>query len=198
MKVLVHSAAGGVGLAAIELLRANGCEIIGTASVGKHDFLRERGVQHCIDSSGDVAAAARALVGGDGKIDLVLDPVGGHSWKESYALIAPGGRAVYFGASTTAPGKTRSLWSLIKVITSLPRWNPIGLMNANKTVSGVNMGPMFDHLDVVRPQFEALVKMYEAGQVKPFVDKTFKFDEAAAAHHYLHDRKARGKLLLIP
>jgi synaptic vesicle membrane protein VAT-1 len=198
MKVLVHSAAGGVGLAAIELLRANGCVIIGTASVGKHDFLRERGVQHCLDSSGDVAAAARALVGGDGKIDLVLDPVGGRSWKESYALIAPGGRIVCFGASTNAPGKTRNLWAIVKMLASLPRWNPIGLMNANKTVTGVNMGPMFDHLDVVRPQFEALVRMYEAGLIKPFVDRTFRFDEAPAAHHYLHDRKARGKILLVP
>ena len=40
-------------------------------------------------------------------------------------------------------------------------------MNANKTVTGVNMGPMFDHLDVVRPQFEALVRMYEAGKIAP-------------------------------
>ena len=198
MKVLLHSAAGGVGLAAIDILTAHGCEIIGTASASKHEFLRARGVQHCLDSAGDVVAAARALVGGDGKIDLVLDPVGGRSWKQSYKLIAPGGRAVYFGASTMAQGKTRNLWAIVKLATSIPRWSPIGLMNENKTVTGVNMGPMFDHLDIVRPQFEALLRMYEAGQIKPFVDRTFKFDEAAAAHHYLHDRKARGKLVLIP
>ena len=40
--------------------------------------------------------------------------------------------------------------------------------------------------------------MYEAGQIRPFVDKTFPFTDAPAAHHYLHDRKARGKLLLVP
>ncbi len=198
MKVLLHSAAGGVGLASIDILTAHGCEIIGTASAGKHEFLRARGVQHCLDSAGDVVAQARALVGGDGKIDLILDPVGGRSWKQSYDLIAPGGRAVYFGASTMAQGKTRNLWAILKLAMSIPCWSPIKLMNDNKTVTGVNMGPMFDHLDIVRPQFEALLRMYEAGQIKPFVDKTFKFDEAAAAHHYLHDRKARGKLVLIP
>jgi NADPH:quinone reductase-like Zn-dependent oxidoreductase len=198
MKVLVHSAAGGVGLAAIDLLRANGCEIFGTASPGKHDFLRERGVQHCIDSGGDVQAQARALVGGDGKFDVVCNPVGGKSWKKDYALLAPGGRLICYGVSTVAPGERRSVWSLLKFVLGLAWWTPIGLMNDNKTVSGVNMGHLFDHVEILRPQFEALVRMYEAGQIRPYVDKTFSFTDAPAAHHYLHDRKARGKLLLVP
>jgi NADPH:quinone reductase-like Zn-dependent oxidoreductase len=71
-------------------------------------------------------------------------------------------------------------------------------MNDNKTVTGVNMGHLFDHVEILRPQFEALVRMYEAGQIHPFVDKSFAFDDAPAAHQYLHDRKARGKLLLVP
>jgi NADPH:quinone reductase-like Zn-dependent oxidoreductase len=179
-------------------LRAHECEIIGTASPSKHEFLRQRGVRHCIDSTGDVFGAVRALVGGDGKLDLVCDPVGGRYWKEGYKLLRPGGRLVCYGVSTMASGKRRSLWALTKFAASLKWWNPINLMNANKTITGVNMYPMFDHLDVVRPQFEALVRLYEAGQIHPFVDRTFPFAEAAAAHHYLHDRKARGKLLLVP
>ncbi len=198
MKVLLHSAAGGVGLAAIDLLTAHGCEIIGTASPGKHDFLRQRGVAHCVDSRGDVFAATRAIVGGDGKLDLVLDPVGGRAWKQGYRLLGPGGRLVCFGVSTMASGKRRSLWAILKFLFGLSWWNPIGLMNANKTVSGVNMGPMFDHLHIVRPQFEALIALYEAGKIHPYVDRTFRFAEAPAAHHYLHDRKAKGKVLLVP
>ena len=57
---------------------------------------------------------------------------------------------------------------------------------------------LFDHVDILRPQFDALVRMYEEGKLHPFVDKTFSFADAAAAHQYLHDRKARGKLLLVP
>ena len=72
------------------------------------------------------------------------------------------------------------------------------LMNDNKTVSGINMGHLFDHLELLRPQIESLVKMYQRGEIKPHVDRTFTFDEAAAAHHYLHDRKAKGKVLLVP
>jgi synaptic vesicle membrane protein VAT-1 len=198
MKVLIHGAAGGVGLAAIDLLRGHDCEIIGTASPSKHDFLRERGVQHCVDSTGDVFPAVRTIVGGDGKLDLVCDSIGGSTWKANYKLVRVGGRLVCYGVSSLAPGQRRSLWSLLKFVFGIKWWSAIALMNANKTVTGINMYPMFDNLDVARPQFESLVRMYEAGKLHPFVDKTFAFADAAAAHHYLHDRKARGKLLLVP
>ena len=174
------------------------CEIIGTASPSKHEFLRARGVQHSVDSTGDVFAAVRALVGGDGKIDLVCDAIGGPNWKHNYNLLRPGGRLVCYGVSSLAPGERRSLWSILKFVFGLKWWSPIALMNGNKTVTGINMYPMFDHIDIVRPQFESLVRMYEAGQLHPFVDKTFPFTDASAAHQYLHDRKARGKLLLVP
>jgi NADPH:quinone reductase-like Zn-dependent oxidoreductase len=198
MRVLVHSAAGGVGLAAIELLRASQCIIYGTASPGKHEFLRQRGVQHCIDSGADVTTAVRALLGPGEHIDLVLDPVGGRSWKESYALVGPAGRVACYGVSVNAPGKRRNLWAVAKMAASLPLWNPISLMNANKTVTGVNMGHLFDHQSLLRPQLDALVRLFDQGTIKPFVDRSFAFDDAPAAHHYLHDRKARGKLLLVP
>jgi NADPH:quinone reductase-like Zn-dependent oxidoreductase len=198
MRVLVHSAAGGVGLAAIDLLRAAGCTIIGTASPGKHEFLRARGVQHCVDSNGDVTAAVRTLLGPGEYVDLILDPVGGRSWKESYALVGPAGRVACYGVSVNAPGKRRSLWAVAKMAASIPLWNPISLMNANKTVSGVNMGHLFEQERILRPQLDALVRLFDQGTIKPFVDRSFSFAEAPAAHHYLHDRKARGKLLLVP
>jgi len=72
------------------------------------------------------------------------------------------------------------------------------LMDDNKAVQGVNMGHLFTELDMLIEQFAALVAMYEAGQIKPHVDRTFPFSEASLAHHYLHDRKAKGKVLLVP
>jgi NADPH:quinone reductase-like Zn-dependent oxidoreductase len=71
-------------------------------------------------------------------------------------------------------------------------------MDSNKTVSGTNMAHLFSRLDLLAGSFEELMRMYERGEVRPFVDKTFPFAEAPAAHHYLHDRKARGKVLLVP
>ena len=86
--VLIHSAAGGVGLAAIQIAKTRGCQILGVASASKHDFLRAQGCQHPIDAAGDYAAQARAVVGDKG-VDLILDAVGGRSWTQGYDLLGP-------------------------------------------------------------------------------------------------------------
>ena len=195
--ILIHSAAGGVGLAAIQIAKTRGCTIFGTASLKKHDFLRAQGCHHPIDSAGDYAGAVRAIVGDRG-IDLILDPVGGNSWTLGYDLLAPCGRLVAFGLSAAAAGKKRSLIHAATQLLRIKKYDPMKLMSDNKTVGGTNMGHLFSHVDLLRPQFEALLKMYDAGEIAPHVDKTFKFDEAAAAHHYIHDRKAIGKVLLVP
>src|SRR5262249_55483917 len=111
-RVLVHSAAGGVGLAAIQLAKTRGCVIYGTASRSKHGFLREQGVQHPIGSQGDYVAAVREALAADGAadkgLDLVLDPIGGRSWTEGYELLGPAGRLCAFGLSAASGGKERS------------------------------------------------------------------------------------------
>ena len=196
-KVLIHSAAGGVGLAAIQLAKTRDCEIFGIASRSKHAFLSEHGCQHPIDNDADYVAEIRALTNGRG-VDLVLDAVGGKSWTEGYELLAPAGRLVAFGLSAAASGKKRSLLHALGQVVQVKKWSPMKLMDDNKCVQGVNMGHLFTELEMLGEQFAALVAMYEAGQIKPYVDRTFKFSEAAAAHHYIHDRKAKGKVLLVP
>jgi NADPH:quinone reductase-like Zn-dependent oxidoreductase len=195
-RVLIHSAAGGVGLAAIQLAKTRECEIFGTASKSKHAFLKEQGCHHTFDNEPDFAEI-KAATGGRG-IDLVLDAVGGKSWNSGYDILAPAGRLVAFGMSAAASGKTRSLLHAIMQVIRIRRYNPMALMDANKAVAGVNMGHLFGELPMLAEQFEALVGMYEAGQIKPHVDKSFPFSDAPAAHHYLHDRKAKGKVLLVP
>jgi NADPH:quinone reductase-like Zn-dependent oxidoreductase len=195
--ILIHSAAGGVGIAAIQLAKIYGCTILGTASKSKHEFLRAQGCAHPLDSQGDYAAAARAIVGDRG-IDLILDPVGGKSWTEGYDLLAPCGRLVAFGFSAAAAGKSRNLFHAATQLFKVKRWSPMRLMEDNKTISGTNMGHLFGRLDLLRPQFVELFKLYEEGKIKPHVDRTFRFDEAPLAHHHIHERKAIGKVLLVP
>ncbi|MBX3207634.1 MAG: zinc-binding dehydrogenase [Labilithrix sp.] len=195
--VLIHSAAGGVGLAAIQLAKTRDCEIFGIASRSKHAFLKEQGCQHPIANDADYVAEVRAATNGRG-VDLVLDPVGGKSFGDGYDLLAPAGRLVAFGLSAAASGKTRSLLHAIGQVVRIRSYSPRKLMDDNKTVSGCNMGHLFGELPMLGEQFEALVRMYEAGQIAPHVDRTFPFSEAAAAHHYLHDRKAKGKVVLVP
>jgi NADPH:quinone reductase-like Zn-dependent oxidoreductase len=195
--VLVHSAAGGVGLAAIQIAKTRGCVIIGAASPSKHAFLQEQGCQHPIDSNGDIVAQVRAIVGDVG-VDLVLDAVGGKSWTDSYDLLAPCGRLVAFGLSAAASGNTRSLFHAVKQVLAIKKWNPRTLMDDNKTIGGTNMGHLFTRPDLIATQLEDLMAMYGKGELKPYVDRSFPFAEAGAAHQYLHDRKAKGKVLLVP
>jgi NADPH:quinone reductase-like Zn-dependent oxidoreductase len=196
-RVLIHSAAGGVGLAAIDLAKTRGCEIYGIASAGKHEFLRQRGCQHPIDSTADYVAELTRATGGTG-VDLILDPVGGKSWSQGYSLLAPAGRLVAFGLSAAASGKQRNLFHALLQLSRIKSFSPRTLMDDNKTISGCNMGHLFGELAMLREQFEALIALYEAGQIRPHIDRTFPFSEAAAAHHHLHDRKAIGKVLLVP
>jgi len=206
--ILLHSAAGGVGLAALQLAKTKKCIVIGTASPSKHDFLRAEGCQYPLDSalSGEaLKQAVREVLKSMGipddkfhGVDLVLDPVGGPSWTDGYNLLGPGGRLVAFGFSAATAGKTRNLFKAIYRLLQMKWWNPMKLMNDNKTISGVNMGHLFDRVDLLLPQFKALTEMYLRGEIKPYVDRTFPFSEAAAAHHYIHDRKAKGKVLLVP
>ena len=87
--MLVHAAAGGVGIAATQLLRDRGAEIFGTASASKHDFLREQGVAHPIDyHSQDVKAEVMRITNGEG-VDVVLDALG--NFRESLGLLKPDG-----------------------------------------------------------------------------------------------------------
>lgn len=196
--VFVHSAAGGVGLAAIQLAKTKRCTIYGTASPTKHEFLREQGCHHPIDSRVDWAPIVKEKLGDVPGLDLVLDPVGGPSWKKGYDLLGDAGRLVCFGISGAAQGKTRSLLGAIGHLIRVKRYSPFALMDTNRTVSGCNMGHLFHRLDLLRPQFEELVAMWKRGEISPHVDRSFKFDDAPAAHHWLHDRKAVGKVLLVP
>ena len=208
-RVFIHSVAGGVGLAALQLARAHGCTVFGTASPGKHDYVRKEGCEYPIDSAleGDalVSAVRKAMLDSglpdkpNHGLDLVLDPVGGRSWTDSYKLLGPGGRVVAFGFSSIAGGKTLNIFHAIGRLFGMKwGWSPMKLMDDNKAIAGVNMGHLFDRIDILAPQFQALIAMYEEGKIRPIVDRTFTFSEAAAAHHYLHDRKAKGKVLLIP
>src|SRR5258708_7244007 len=98
-KVLIHSVAGGVGLAALELARARECTVLGTCSPSKFEFVKARGCQHPIDSGADYVPEVKKIVGDRG-LDLILDPVGGPSAKKGYQLLAPCGRLVCFGFSS--------------------------------------------------------------------------------------------------
>lgn len=198
--VLVHSAGGGVGVAVTQLAKEIGATVIGTASAGKHEFIRSVGVDHCIDyRTEDFTARVHEITRGRG-VELALDAVGGASFSRSYDALAPTGRLGMFGLSAGTTGKEHSRLGFLRAVLQMPwlKFNPPALMNANKGVFGVNLGRMWHEVDRLRPWMEALVERWTRGVVAPVVDRTFRFHEAPAAHHYIQDRRNRGKVLLEP
>jgi NADPH:quinone reductase-like Zn-dependent oxidoreductase len=198
-RVLIHSAGGGVGTAALQIARLIGAETFGTASASKHAALEKMGLDHAIDyTREDFEPAVLRLTGGKG-VHLVLDPVGGRSWRKSYRVLAKTGRLCCFGFSGATRGRTtRSLLQVARELLAVPRFGPLGLMSRNVGVFGVNMGDMWDQAALMREELEAVIGHYREGRLKPVIDRTFPFARAAEAHAFVQGRKNLGKVLLTP
>lgn len=198
--VLVHAAAGGVGLAAVDICRIFGATIYGTASPGKHAFLRERGVQHPIDYRHlDFEREVARLSGGRG-VQLALDSVGGRSWLKSYRALSPGGRLVVHGVSSMAPGLRRSWWAALKTLLTIPwlQFNPVRLTSDNKGVLGVNLARLWDEHALVRGWMDQLLAWQAEGRLDVHIDRVLPLEQAAEAHRVLQARENRGKVVLVP
>lgn len=196
--VLVHSAGGGVGLSALQICKWRGAKVIGTASQGKHERLREMGLDHAIDyRNQDFEAEVKRITDGRG-VDIALDPVGGESFSKSYRCLTDFGRLFLFGVSSFNPGLTRSLFAALKGIVKTPRFHPFSLMNDNKGVHGVNLGHLWHRLPEMRGMFDRIVELAGEGVLTPVIDETFPFARAAEAHHYIQARRNFGKVLLTP
>src|SRR5438105_12878886 len=176
-RVLVHAAAGGVGMAAIQLCKIAGAEVIGTASAAKHAQLRQAGVAHAIDyRTQDFAAEVRRVTGGRG-VHLLLDATG--AFRKRYRCLAPLGRLGVLGPSGPATGVGPSRLGAVKRLVTLPWFHPIRLMNDNKAVIGVNLGHLWDRVELLRGEMLSLLADYDAGRIAPVVGRTFPLTEAA-------------------
>jgi synaptic vesicle membrane protein VAT-1 len=198
-RVLVHMAAGGVGMAVLQLGRTvDGLVLFGTASAGKHDALRAEGCAHPIDyHATDYAAEVRRLTGGEG-VDVVLDPLGGNDWRKGLKLLRPGGRLVAFGFANLASGQGRRPARLASQVLGIPLLTPLQLMNQNKTVGGVNIGRLWEQIATLREELQAVLALYDQGRISPHIDGSYPFTDAAAAHRRILQRQNIGKILLTP
>jgi synaptic vesicle membrane protein VAT-1 len=198
-RVLVHMAAGGVGTAVLQLCRTvEDVVTFGTASSPKHDHVRAQGCHHPIDYHRvDYTDEVRRLTDGQG-VDVVLDALGGGDWKKGYDLLRPSGILVAFGFGNMNVGGRRRLLHVARQLTRIPLFTPMRLMNDNRTVSGVNMGHLWDERALIRREMDALVELYRQGRVRPHIEASVPFDRAAEAHRMLEEGRTMGKVLLVP
>jgi NADPH:quinone reductase-like Zn-dependent oxidoreductase len=192
-RVLVHAAAGGVGIAAIQFAKAAGAEVHGTASPGKHQKLAELGVDRAIDYRRD------GWWKGLGPYDLVLDALGGTSLRRSYDLLRPGGRLVGYGVSALQQGEKRSLRRAAPHALSMLRgFNLLSQLEDSKAVIGLNMLRLWDDRGTLEPWITPLAQALHDGTISPIVHAAVPFANAPEAHRILAARENIGKVVLVP
>jgi NADPH:quinone reductase-like Zn-dependent oxidoreductase len=191
-RVLVHSAGGGVGVAATQIAKRYGAEVYGTASPSKHERCLEVGVDRALDYTRD------GWEKGIGRFDVILDAVGGRSFRTSYGLLAPGGRLVAFGASSVVSGQRRNIPNALKAVLSMPRFNMIKQMQESKAVIGLNMLTLWKDRGTLRPWIEPLTEMLGDGTITPVVAGAFPFEQAGDAQSMIVERRNFGKVVLTP
>lgn len=198
-RVLVQAAAGGVGLAAVQLARNAGAVVIGTCgSPEKVRFLQQFGVEHAFDyRAGDVAARVRALTGPDG-LDVVLDSVGGRFIRTGLSLLGPNGRFISIGAADFMPTGRRSLPGLLRALLRTPFLHPFTLLGSAKSFLGVQMLVIGRKKPaLLRRALEVTMAEVAAGRLRVVVDRAVPAAGLGAAQDRLQGRRSIGKLVAV-
>jgi NADPH:quinone reductase len=180
--VLIHGAAGGIGLPAIQIAKLYGAEVIATASTEeKRAVCLEEGADHAIDYQAGFRDKVMELTGGRG-VDIIYDPVNGPTFEESLRCLAWGGRILILGFLGGAPALARTNYLLIKGIEAI----------------GVRIGGLSEaHPEIAAANIETLVELAGQGKLKPRIWRRFPLEAAADAIQALIDRKVIGKAVLV-
>jgi NADPH:quinone reductase len=180
--VLVHGAAGGIGIAAIQIARLFGGQVIATASTEqKRAACIEEGAAHALDYRGGFVDEVKRLTGGRG-VDIVYDPIGAAVTEESLRCLAYGGRLLVLGFLGGGPASIRSNYLLIKGIEAV----------------GVYMGGFqANQPELFATNTQELRKLASEGKLRPRISHQFPLERAAEAVQAVIDRAVIGKAVLV-
>jgi NADPH:quinone reductase len=209
--VLVHGAAGRVGIATLELGALAGLRLLGTCSARDREKVEQLGAEAIDYRSEDFLARARELTGGAG-VDVVSDSLGGPISLRSFRALRPGGRLVVFGRYDTLKHGHKDRRAVIKWYASVAAVWAWGAMSPRRrvlkyqiqkfrdaaqqrdgTVGGVPRYPEWFQED-----FLALLKLLREGKIHPVVAERLPLTEARRAHEMLETAASKGKLVLVP
>jgi NADPH:quinone reductase-like Zn-dependent oxidoreductase len=198
MHVLVHSAAGGVGGALVQLARRHDCEVVGVVgSSHKVEAAEAHGATVIDKSTQDLWSEAERLC--PGGYDVVLDANGVETLRQSFVHLRSTGRLVIYGFHTMMPKKGgKPNWPKLALDwLRTPRFNPLDLTNANKSVMAFNLSYLFDHADILAEGMKGLLAGVSAGEIRPHEVETFRLERAGEAHARIESGRTVGKLVLV-
>lgn len=200
-RVLIQSAAGGVGSAAVQIAAQRGAHVVGlTGSPGKRDAILGLGAREAVLAREWEAASDFEAIRAHGAFDLILDSEGGPSLRRAYARLASGGRVVSFGVSSMVPAQRRSILRSLLTLGRTPFFHPLKLMNDNRGVFGLNLLKLFtpESGGLIYRAFDQIIAELARGTYRIPIGRTFPLAEAGAAQAFLQSRGATGKIILIP
>lgn len=199
-RMLVHSAAGGVGTSVIQLAKRAGCEVTGVVG-GAHKvaLAKELGCDHVIDkSSEDLWRRAEAI--SPMGFDHVLDANGVSTLRESYEHLARPGKLVVYGFAAMMP-KTGGRPSWLKLAADYvrtPRFDPLAMTKDSRSVLAFNLSYLFDRMDILEEGMVLLDACLRDGSFVPPPVQAYPLDDVARAHRDIESGKTVGKLVLVP
>lgn len=199
-KILVHTAAGGVGTALLGLTKHFGLEswgVVGTPD--KVETAKAAGASHVVvRAEGDLFSELKQAV--PKGFDLVAESSGVRTLRQSYALLRPTGKLVLFGMGTMFPVRSnrpnplRLAWSWLR----LPRYNPLEMLDANKTVSAFNLSYLFEEKERLTEAMTELLGIASSGALPEPPIREYALTDVQSAHRDLESGRTVGKLVLVP
>nr|XP_019939026.1 PREDICTED: synaptic vesicle membrane protein VAT-1 homolog [Paralichthys olivaceus] len=194
--VLVHMAAGGVGIAVTQLCQTvQNVTVFGTASASKHETISQGGVTHPIDYRTKDYVEEIHKISPEG-VDIVLDPLGGTDTQKGFNLLKPMGSLIVFGAANCVTGQKRNLLAMMKIWYNQLTLSTMKLMQTNKAIGGFHLGYLTDQQLITRTMSQ-LLELYRQGKIKPRIDSCYHFEEVADAMRRMHERQNIGKVILL-
>ncbi|MEZ5057037.1 MAG: medium chain dehydrogenase/reductase family protein [Saprospiraceae bacterium] len=192
--VLVHSAAGGVGLQAVKICKALGAHCIGTVgSAAKVDFAKKEGYDEVIVRGNDFDVQLKKALG-DRDLHLVLDSIGGEYFKIPFKILAPMGRIVVYGSARYASvGNKPNFLKLLYHHWKRPKLDPQRLVEWNKAVMGFNLIWLYNRIDLM---YECMESLKEMDLKAPHVGHTFPFEDLKSSLLLFQSGKTKGKVVL--
>jgi synaptic vesicle membrane protein VAT-1 len=198
--ILVHSAAGGVGTALVQIAKANNQFVIGiVGSPHKVDYVKKLGADVVIDKSTDPNYwETLKRLGHHGKIDLILDAVGADTVKKGYEALRPTGKVIAYGRHSlfSKEGGRLNYPKVIWKILTAKKYDSLQFINDNKGIVGFNLSFLFEHGELVEETFKALPELADKGVIYPAETTYIPLDQVAEAHRLIESGKSRGKIVL--
>lgn len=198
-RVLIHSAAGGVGMVLVQLAHYLGLEVTGVVgATHKVERLAQLKPARIIDkSAADLWSQVQEIA--PNGFDIIFDANGVSTLKQSYDHLRRPGKLVVYGFASMLP-KSKGSVNWLKLATAYfrtPKFNPLSMTTMSKSVLAFNLSYLFERTDILHDSMKFFEDLVEQGAITPPLCQCFPIGEVQAAHRAIESGATTGKLILV-